>query len=227
VNVSLHNRDGSSGAAGEGEAGKEVIIDQKDSKQDFKPACFDQLYSRWNQPLYRYLVHLIGNTALAEDLYQDTWVNAIERIDQLRTQDCFGPWIFRIARNLAFNQMRKSRRRGQVWILSNLKIEKDVEEAEDLVFREPDRKPGPQNLAIQGQQREILQEAIDQLDLQSQEMLQLRYFEQMTLAEVAEILNVPIGTVCTKVHRSLRKIRVHLEQKGYRMKNLALSGNKS
>ncbi len=215
--MSVNQRSGSGAAEFEGEAVEEVTVEQKDSKQDFNPECFDQMYGRWNRPLYRYLIHLIGNATIAEDLYQDAWVNAIEKIDQLQTMDRFGPWIFRIARNLAFNQMRKSKRRGQVWILSNLKAREDTEETEDLLSREPDRRPGPQDMAIQGEQRKVLEEAMGQLDFQSQEMLQLRYFEQMKLSEVAEILDIPIGTVCTKVHRSLKKIRLHLEQKGYQM----------
>ena len=176
---------------------------------------FELLYEEWSEPVYRYLIHLIGRGGLAEDLFQDTWMKAIENHQQLRDHERFGPWLFRIARNLAFNQLRQHRRKGQVWILSNLTKHEDGE-VEDLIGRQPGNLPDPRQSAIDEQRRSILQEVITDLEPQTQEMLQLRYFEHLTLPEVATVLGVPLGTVCTKIHRALKAIRGVMQARGFR-----------
>ena len=178
-------------------------------------------YEQWSGAVYRYLVHLIGSGGEADDLFQDTWARAFKLRHQLRDPKLFSVWIFRIARNLAFNEMRKSRRKGQVWILSNLssvggRAMTQDENEENPLDRFSTGDAGPLDRTIDGQRREIIQEAVAQLDLASQEMLQLRYFEGFSLAEIAQFLNVPLGTVCTKIHRGLRMVQESLKRKGIR-----------
>lgn len=150
---------------------------------------------------------------MADDLFQDTWAKALEHREQLRDEKLFSTWIFRIARNLAFNEMRKNRRKGQVWILSNLAAPDETEET-DLFDRLAHPAPGPLDQTVTHQRREIMQAAIGELDLASQEMLQLRYFEGFSLAEIAQLLDVPLGTVCTKIHRGLKAIQDRLKVRG-------------
>lgn len=176
---------------------------------------FVEFYEQWSAPVYRYLVHLVGRSGTADDLFQDTWAKALEHRDQLREPKAFATWIFRIARNLAFNEMRKSHRKGQVWILSNLATS-DEEEGESLFDRLAHPGPNPLDQTMTRQRREIMQGAIAELDMASQEMLQLRYFEGFSLAEIAEFLDVPLGTVCTKIHRGLKAIQDRLKTRGIR-----------
>lgn len=175
---------------------------------------FVELYEQWSAAVYRYLAHLAGR-ASADDLFQETWAKALEHRDQLRDPQSFATWIFRIARNVAFNEMRKSRRKGQVWILSNL-AHPDDEEGESLFDRLAHPGAGPLDETVTLQRREIMQRAIAELDLSSQEMLQLRYFEGLSLAEIAQLLDVPLGTVCTRIHRGLKTIQERLRTVGIR-----------
>lgn len=176
---------------------------------------WEKRYDEWSDRVYRYLLHLNGSREVAEDLFQDTWMRALDRRHQLTDHDRFGPWILRIARNLTFNANRKRSKRVQVHIWSQLAAG-DEDGDGDLTDREPGAIPGPRDKAIQHQRAEIIQEAVARLDSVSQEMLQLRYFEELTMAEIAELLEVPIGTVCTKVHRGLKHVRKVLERQGYR-----------
>jgi len=164
--------------------------------------------------VFRYLMHLVGSRVVAEDLFQETWMRVLERRHQLQNEDRFGPWLLRIARNLAFNHLRRRQNKMQVWILSNLGSFED-EPSTDLVEREPSSEPNPQERAIQSERGEILEQALSKLDFPTQEMLHLRYFETLTLAEIAEVLHTPLGTVCTKVHRGLKAVREEMRRLGY------------
>jgi RNA polymerase sigma-70 factor (ECF subfamily) len=177
------------------------------------PSVFERQYVRWADAVLRYLVHLVGPGPAAEDLFQESWEHALRHWDQLRDMERFGPWVYRIARNLAFNYKRQFNRQGQVWIMSDLAAPGD-DPPEALLTGAPDPAPNPGGQALASQRREMLLEAMRRLDLQTQEMLQLRYFEQFTLAEVAMVLDVPLGTVCAKVHRALRTIQQHLSRQG-------------
>lgn len=176
--------------------------------------AFEDYYEEWSDSVYRYLVHFVGSPSVAEDLFQETWMRALERQGQLKAEERFGPWILRIARNQALNYQRRSRNKLQVWILSNL-VSREESKGEDLVARSPGKDPTPRENAVRTQQREILQEAMGELEPTTQEMLQLRYFEELTLSEVAEVLDVPLGTVCSRIHRALKAIRERLKSRGF------------
>jgi RNA polymerase sigma-70 factor (ECF subfamily) len=190
-------------------AGKPAMTPGDGDQRDF-----EDYFEQWSASVYRFLMHLLGSPDRVEDLFQETWLRALERRHQLQNPERFGPWILRIARNLAHNSMRKTNRKAQVWILSDL-ASPGAPEMEDLTERAPSPGPSPRDLAINAERCRIIQEAIGKLDLQSQELLQLRYFEHLTLAETAEVLDAPLGTVCTKVHRALRTIRDRLKRQGF------------
>jgi RNA polymerase sigma-70 factor (ECF subfamily) len=183
--------------------------------QNGDPRAFEQIYRQWSDAVYRYLVHIMGPSSLVEDLFQDTWIKALEKRRQLKRIEAFGPWLFRIARNLAFNEMRKSRRKGQVWILSNL-VSSEQTDSDQFLAGKADAEPGPHEASVTTERREVVQEAMAELDAMSQEIIQLRYFEHFTLGEIAEMLDMPVGTVCTKIHRGLKAVRGRLQQKGIR-----------
>ena len=176
---------------------------------------FEQRYEEWSARVYRYLAHLLGFGSTTDDLFQETWMKAIEHQGQLRDRRRFGPWILRIARNLAFNHARLRRRRAQVWILSSLSAETGASPDTGPYAGQADGRPGPREEAIQAERRRILSEVLSGVDEDVKEMLQLRYFENLTLAEVAAVVDQPLGTVCTKVYRALRQIRQRMELQGY------------
>jgi RNA polymerase sigma-70 factor (ECF subfamily) len=176
---------------------------------------FDALYRAWSDRLYRYAVHLTGRGPIADDLFQETWLKAIEHAGQLRDAELFGPWLLRIARNLAYNYSRQGRRKASVWIFSNLAAAEGSDGEAELLGRHADGRPDPRQRAIDAERRQILRETLEAIEPDTQEMLQLKYFEGMTLAEVAAIMNLPPGTVSTRVYRALKTIRANMERQGF------------
>lgn len=178
------------------------------------PLDFDALYEEWKDPVYRYLVHYVGSVSMAEDLFQEVWLKAFEQLGQLRDPGAFRPWIFRIARNMALNNIRKDRRKTQIWILSDLSRAGRGEEEAGLLSRLADKGSTPADIAIGKERKRLLRESLQDLDPLTQEIFQLRYFEHLSLREIAEILQIPLGTVGTRIYRGLDQLRVALEQNG-------------
>lgn len=186
-----------------------------DGEAGFPDAAeFERLHAELAGAIFGYLLRMVRSPGVAEDLLQDTWLRVIERRGQLASADRFVPWVFRIARNLALNHLRRGRRKTRLWNVSDLGGEGGPS-IEDLAARNNDGMPNPRDHAIARERAGLIQEVITELDDQTREMIQLRYFEHLKLAEIAEVLDVPLGTVCTKVHRALRRIRRRMEEEGH------------
>jgi RNA polymerase sigma-70 factor (ECF subfamily) len=197
-------------------AGKGVGVpsEPEERRLSLDAAAFERTYRDCARPIHRYLVHLVGPGAAAEDLFQETWLRAVERIDQLHDPSRIGPWLYRIARNLALNHLRERRRKTQVWAVSDL-IADDAGGLDEIGGDRMGSDCNPRQEAIIEERRRILLELMSELDAETQSMLQLRYFENLKLAEIAEALDAPLGTVCTKIHRALAVIRAKMEKRGH------------
>ena len=175
---------------------------------------FDEMYDQWKGHIYRYLVHYVGSVSDVEDLFQEVWLKAYSQCDHLRDSQRARAWIFRIARNCAFDHLRKNRRKTQVWVLSDLAMSPQDENA----ILEGIAAPGasPTEVSVERERQRIVHKVLKQLDPVSQEVFQMHFFESLVLEEIAEILDIPLGTVRTKIFRGLRTIRQILHKSGYR-----------
>jgi RNA polymerase sigma-70 factor (ECF subfamily) len=145
--------------------------------------------------LRRYLAGLAGATE-ADDLLQDVLVIVIRRIGTLDDPKLFRPWVFRIASREAFRHIRKRRR----W---QSRHEEDAQ-LDDLSTPEP--RPSGERL------RELL--AAGTISPASRAVLILHFEEELSLPEVAAILDIPLGTAKSRLGYGLRSIRKHLQASG-------------
>lgn len=145
--------------------------------------------------LRRYLAGLAGATD-ADDLLQDVLVIVVRRIGSLEDPKLFRPWVFRVASREAFRHVRK-RRRWQ---------ERHDEEAQLDEVAAPETRPADDQL------RELL--AADTISPASRAVLILHFQEELSLPEVAAILDLPLGTVKSRLGYGLRAIRKHVNQSG-------------
>src|SRR5438132_675511 len=129
----------------------EAFVPEHGEQEPLDPIrSFELLYEQWSGPIYRYLARLAGPGKPAEDLFQDTWLKVIEHRGQLRDSRRFAPWLYRIARNLAFNEAREGRRKTRVWNMSSLNA-KDGALLERLPERPSHEAPRPLARAIDNQ----------------------------------------------------------------------------
>jgi RNA polymerase sigma-70 factor, ECF subfamily len=144
------------------------------------------------QPLYRYAYRLSGSAADAEDLTQETFGKALSRLPQLREADRAKPWLFRILRNEYLRRIRDDKRHKQVPLDSLGEMPESPDNGQ------PDIDPT------------TLQAALDELDESFRTPLILFYFEDFSYRDIAEQMDLPIGTVMSRLARGKAYLRTKL-----------------
>ena len=154
------------------------------------------LMSRHQDRLFRYLLRLAGDEAVAEDFFQQTWLQVAERIGRYDRSRPFAPWLFAVARNLALDDLRRQR------------PESLDERPEPEAPVTPDADPFAR--AVARQQGARLADAVAGLAPLDREVLSLRFEEDLALAELASRLAVPLPTAKARLYRALTRLRERL-----------------
>jgi RNA polymerase sigma-70 factor (ECF subfamily) len=160
--------------------------------------AFDALLSRYQNRLYRYLVRLTANPAVAEDLFQETWLKVITRIHRYDERRPFEPWLFSVARHLAIDHLRKA---------SPESLDEPSESGETRIARLSAGEPGSLERLLERERRGLLERKLEELPVLYREALSLRFEEEMTFEEIAEVLSAPVSTVKSRVQRALSTLR--------------------
>jgi RNA polymerase sigma-70 factor (ECF subfamily) len=167
------------------------------------PAQPDPLSCEFMNGLYGYAMVLTHNHAEAEDLVQETYVRAIPAISRLRPESNVKAWLFKILRNIWFNQLRKRRSEPQM-----------VQTDEEGAFLDNLVNPGQNSYEIYAGEveRRRVRAAIQELSLESREIILLREFEELSYQEIASLLGCPQGTVMSRLARARSKLRTLLAE---------------
>jgi RNA polymerase sigma-70 factor (ECF subfamily) len=148
-----------------------------------------ELIDRYGEELLRYLAAISASPEMAEDMFQETWIKVMEKIHRYNPRRPFGPWLFRVARNCAYDQFRRIQRRKQEPL--------DGDIAEPAPRRELDSILAANDLAVK---------LLAGLFPRERELIYMRFYEEQTYQEIAERCQLPTGTVKSGLHRAL----VHL-----------------
>ena len=159
----------------------------------------DQLIVQYQHRLLRYLLYLTGNRELAEDIFQETWMRVLKRGDQFNGKSRFDTWLFTIARNLVIDVRRKR-------TMSSL--EAMCEGGEDgRSFDVPADGPSPFDLYQTSENGHRVAEALLTLEPLHREVLVLRFHEELSLEEIAQVTHSPLSTVKSRLYRGLSALR--------------------
>lgn len=156
--------------------------------------AFDELVDRWEKRLWHYAYQVTGSDAAAWDIVQETWCGVIKGIRKLEDAAVFSRWAFRILNNKCADWLRKqhlqSRLRNELANQTDSKSDKDVTDKAESLYT-----------------------AIKKLPPDRRALLVLRYREDFDIAQIAEILGIPEGTVKSRLHRTLEKLRQVMGEK--------------
>lgn len=164
-------------------------------------AAFGELVRRYEGRLFNTLVHMVGSREEAEDVSQETFVQAFLKLDSFRGRSAFYTWLYRIAFNLSIS--RKRRKRAEVSM--DLHRERTGEEPAD-------GGEGPSEQVLRDEQVRQVRDAIDALHDEHRAILVLREMEGCDYDTMAEILGVPVGTVRSRLHRARMQLRDRLKE---------------
>ncbi|MBI1738631.1 MAG: sigma-70 family RNA polymerase sigma factor [Acidobacteria bacterium] len=165
------------------------------------PEALGPLLARYQNRLYRYLLRLVRDRATAEDLFQQTWLRVVEKVHQYDALRSFEAWLFALAHNLAIDYLRRYRPES----LDELQ---SPDEPRNVQF--PSAGPDALARALEQERAGLVIEALDELPAVYRELLSLRFEEEMKLAEIAEVLDMPLSTVKTRLKRGLERLRERL-----------------
>lgn len=170
-----------------------IIVASRD-----RPEEFASIFDRHSATLHRYLARRLGADA-ADDLLAETFLVAFgKRADFDTSRPSARPWLYGIAANLVADHRRREVRRGRLQLL--VPPERDPDCHADLVAG---------RVSAQAQQ-EQLQDALDALETRDREVVLLIAWEELSYAEVAEALDIPVGTVRSRLSRARVKLRAAL-----------------
>jgi RNA polymerase sigma-70 factor, ECF subfamily len=167
--------------------------------------AFGALVARYQDRLYPTVLRLVGSAEDAEDVLQDTFVRAFEKLDQFQGDSSFYTWIYRIAVNLALSGYRRRRARSLIRPRFNRRACVGHEDPPDL---SPDSDP---TIPLERVEREkIVEAALNKLGPEHRAVVVLKDFDGHRYEEISAILNVPVGTVRSRLHRARSELRESL-----------------
>ena len=162
-------------------------------------AAFAEIVSRYRNPITNYLYRFLNDYEEAVDLAQETFVRVYFAIERYHTEYAFSTYIYRIATNLAISEIRKRKRRRLISLTGLFQFD-GADEAQD--FHPPDEKPLADTVLLDDEQSRQIARAIETLPEKYRAPIVLRDVEGKTYEEIAQILELGLGTTKSRISRA-------------------------
>ena len=166
-----------------------------------EPDAWEQLFRRYQLPLYAYVYELVQQEQPSLDIVQETFINAVRHLGTLREDGKFGSWLFGIAHQKCAQQWRKQGREGRILESADPPPEEESRLADD-----------PSQLLIRAEQEEEFMTLLNRLPAPQRSVLLLHFMEEFPLEEIAAITGAPLGTVKSRLHYAKKMLRQMLEE---------------
>ena len=161
--------------------------------------AFEALYHKYERRLYHAALAISGDSGAAEEILQDTFVRAYGAMDRVDASVSLAPWLHRIVINLSYNWTNRHRH----WPL-------DIDLWVDRLIAGPG--VSPEREVEGGELRDVVQEALASLGFKQRAVIVLFYLQGFSLAEIAYVLDCPVGTVKSRLHYACKALRQKLSR---------------
>lgn len=168
------------------------------------PQVFETLVRRYERELYNYLRRFLGNTVLAEDAFQATFMQVHLKVHLFDDGRKVRPWLYTVATNQAIDIQRRNRRHRLVSLDRVSRTEH--QELGTLVNLLRSREDDPGDQMEQGERKDWVRDAVAALPEQLRTAVGLVYFKGLKYREAADQLNVPVGTVKSRIHSAVKRL---------------------
>ena len=168
-------------------------------------SAYKELLDSYHNAIYHLLFKMVHNKGETEDLVQEAFIKAFRALPSFNEEYAFSTWLYKIAINNCIDHMRKKR-------LKTFSMNKPVKAKDGEVEREiPDSSMTPDKGILNEERRSILEEAIDDLPENYRIAIALRHSEERSYEEIAEILDIPLGTVKARIFRAREMLKKKLK----------------
>lgn len=161
--------------------------------------AFRQIVERYHDDLMRFLRRLMGDASAADDVFQDTFLQVHESLGTFDTSRRLKPWLFTVAANKGRDALRRQKRRRALSLSAEIGGD-DGARFVDLL--EVDM-PGPETGLDDEERSRMVQRAIDTLSPKLKEVLLLAYFQRLSYQQIADMFDIPLGTVKSRLHSAV------------------------
>ena len=168
-------------------------------------AALEILIRRYHDDLMRFLVRLVGERSAAEDVFQEAFLQVHTSADTFDTSRRFKPWLFTIAANKARDSLRRNVRRRTLDLSAPVSGPSSGESGAGPTFVDLMQVEGldPGEIADQAERDRMVQQAVSELPMALREVLLLAYFQRLSYSDIAEALEIPLGTVKSRLHAAV------------------------
>lgn len=172
--------------------------------------AYEELINRFQQPVYGMVFRLLGNESDASDVVQDVFLKVFRNVHSFREQSSLRTWIYRIAVNEAHNHRR--------WFARHTRHEVPLEQEREeegatILDAAADPSPSPYHLALDSENRQLIEAALTRIKPTFQAAVVLRDIENLSYEEIADILQLSLGTVKSRILRGREALRRELAQR--------------
>ena len=175
-------------------------------------SAFDALVHRYEGELFGYLNRYLRNRELAEDTFQTTFMTVYQKAETFEEGKRFKPWLYAIATNQAIDASRKRKRRQTISIENEWESGESSAKAGSLRDVLESNNEKPDSLAMMDEKKVQVRKAIDTLPENLRQVLLLAYFHEFKYQEISEVLEIPLGTVKSRLHAALEKFQQSWER---------------
>jgi len=184
---------------------QEVVVLARQGRE----AAFRELIGRYERPVFSLIYRLVRHREKAEDLSQETFIKVLNALDRYDSSYKFSSWIFKIAHNTALDLLRKKE-------LDTLSLDgsphaETQSEVDATTVTAVSDEESPEDFAASRELGHVLERAIGTLRPEYRTAIVLCHVEGRPYEEIAEIMNVPLGTVKTYIHRARNELKHQLE----------------
>jgi RNA polymerase sigma-70 factor (ECF subfamily) len=174
---------------------------------DGSQEAFSQLMEKYRNPIHHHIYRMVRDKGQVEDLVQEIFIKAFSSLSSYSSNYAFSTWLYKIATNHTIDYLRRKK-------LSTLSIDQPMKTKDgELEYELPDSTYRPDRHILEDQRRELIQEAIDSLPPKYYRVIVLRHQHERSYEEIAEELNLPLGTVKAHIFRARELLYKRLRHK--------------
>lgn len=159
--------------------------------------AYAELMSRYKDSIYYMLLKMVNNRDDAEDLTIEAFGKAFRNIRQYTPDYAFSTWLFKIATNNCIDFIRKKRK-----MMLSIDRGFENEEGQDISLEVKSEGPGPDDVMMKKQKVMMMKDVVEKLKPRYRRLVELRYYQELSYEEIAEELNLPLGTVKAQLFRA-------------------------